>query len=146
MIAATIAAGTLGLLGLQWVAGRPGVALGAVTLLLVGNPLSGASTAPEFLATPWREIGQAMPPGAGSQLLRSVSFFDGAGSLTPSGGAGSLGRGRAAPPRAARQATRSSTHSGVSRGSARCGLATHPAATADPAASARGQSQPRLCP
>jgi hypothetical protein len=82
-LAATVAAGTLALLGLQWVAGRPGLALGAVTLLLVGNPLSGASTAPEFLATPWREIGQAMPPGAGSQLLRSVSFFEGAGSLTP---------------------------------------------------------------
>jgi hypothetical protein len=83
VLGATIGAGTLALLGLQWVAGRVGLALGAVTLLLVGNPLSGASTAPEFLATPWREIGQAMPPGAGSQLLRSVSFFDGAGSLTP---------------------------------------------------------------
>ena len=65
VLAATVAAGALVLLGLQWVAGRAGLALGAATLLLVGNPLSGASTAPEFLASPWREIGQSFPPGAG---------------------------------------------------------------------------------
>lgn len=83
VLAATIAAGALALLGLQWAAGRAGLALGAATLLLVGNPLSGAGTAPEFLASPWREIGQSFPPGAGSQLLRSVAFFDGSGSLAP---------------------------------------------------------------
>jgi hypothetical protein len=80
VLAAIVAAGTLALVGLQWVAGRAGLVLGALLLALVGNPLSGAATAPEFLASPWREIGQAMPPGAGAQLVRSVSFFDGAGS------------------------------------------------------------------
>lgn len=82
VMAATLAAGTLALLGLQWVAGRAGLAVGALLLVLVGNPLSGAATAPEFLDSPWREIGQGMPPGAGSQLLRSVAFFDGAGAAT----------------------------------------------------------------
>ena len=69
----------LALLGLQHLLGRLGLALGAATLVLLANPLSGAATAPEFLASPWRELGQGMPPGAGSQLLRSVAFFDGAG-------------------------------------------------------------------
>ena len=80
VLAAIVAASTLALVGLQWVAGRAGLVLGALLLALVGNPLSGATTAPEFLASPWREIGQAMPPGAGAQLVRSVTFFDGAGS------------------------------------------------------------------
>ncbi len=82
-VAATVGAAALALLGLARVAGRIGLALGAATLVLLGNPLSGASTAPEFLVSPWRELGQAMPPGAGSQLLRSVSFFDGAASTGP---------------------------------------------------------------
>ena len=79
VMAATLAAGTLALLGLQWAFGRVGLAVGAVALVLVGNPLSGAMSAPELLTSPWREIGQGMTPGAGSQLLRSVTFFDGAG-------------------------------------------------------------------
>ncbi|WP_146132936.1 hypothetical protein [Knoellia remsis] len=79
VFAATIGAGMLALLGLHRVLGMVGLGLGAALLVLVGNPLSGAQSAPEFLASPWREIGQSMPPGAGSQLLRSVAFFDGAG-------------------------------------------------------------------
>ena len=83
VLAAIVGASTLALVGLQWAAGPAGLGLGALLLALVGNPLSGASTAPEFLASPWREIGQAMPPGAGAQLIRSVSFFDGAQSAGP---------------------------------------------------------------
>lgn len=81
VFAATVAAGVFALLGLNRVLGTAGLGLGAATLVFLGNPLSGASSAPEFLASPWREIGQAMPPGAGSQVLRSVSFFDGAGAM-----------------------------------------------------------------
>ena len=83
VLAAVIGASTLALVGLQWAAGRAGLVIGALLLALVANPLSGATTAPEFLASPWREIGQAMPPGAGAQLVRSVSFFDGAQSAGP---------------------------------------------------------------
>jgi hypothetical protein len=53
--------------------------LGAALFLLVGNPLSGLATAPEFFAEPWRTIGAWLPPGAGGQLLRSAAYFDGAG-------------------------------------------------------------------
>lgn len=83
VLAAIVGASTLALVGLQWAAGRAGLVVGALLLALVGNPLSAASTAPEFLASPWREIGQAMPPGAGGQLVRSVTFFDGAQSSGP---------------------------------------------------------------
>jgi hypothetical protein len=82
-IGATIGAAGLALLGLSRVAGAPGLGLGAATLLLLGNPLAAVTTAPEFLASPWREIGMGMPPGAGTQLLRSVTFFDGAALAGP---------------------------------------------------------------
>jgi hypothetical protein len=61
------------------VAGRAGIALGAVLVFVLGNPLSGIATAPELLPQPWGQIGQLLPPGAGATLLRSASFFDWAG-------------------------------------------------------------------
>lgn len=80
-MAAVIAAMSAPLLGLLLVAGLPGLGLGAAVFLLVGNPLSGLATAPEFLAEPWRTIGAWLPPGAGGQLLRSSAYFDGAGAV-----------------------------------------------------------------
>jgi hypothetical protein len=79
-MAAVIAAMSATLLGLLLVAGYPGFGLGVAVFLLLGNPLSGLATAPEFLAEPWRTIGAWLPPGAGGQLLRSSAYFDGAGS------------------------------------------------------------------
>jgi hypothetical protein len=78
-IASVIAAMSAALLGLLLVGGMPTFGLGAALFLLVGNPLSGLATAPEFLAEPWRSIGAWLPPGAGGQLLRSSAYFDGAG-------------------------------------------------------------------
>ena len=78
-MALVIAAMSTALLGLLLMAGMPGLGLGAALFLLVGNPLSGVATAPEFLAEPWRSIGAWLPPGAGGQLLRSATYFDGAG-------------------------------------------------------------------
>lgn len=66
--------------GLGSVFGRPGIGLGVLTVFVVGNPLSGIAAAPELLPQPWGAIGQNLPPGAGATLLRSVAFFDGAGS------------------------------------------------------------------
>jgi hypothetical protein len=78
-----IAATALVLLGLQTVAGTPGFALGAATVMLLGNPLSGLASAPELLPSGWGTLGQLLPPGATGSLLRSVSWFDGAGGATP---------------------------------------------------------------
>ena len=64
--------------GLQALMGRPGAVLAGVAMALVGNPFSGASSAPELLPQPVGAIGQLMPPGAGANLLRSTGFFDGA--------------------------------------------------------------------
>jgi hypothetical protein len=106
LVAAGIAQGWLGALGGSWLVnasvlgltvlavgaavaglaalfGRAGAALGALLMVLVGNPLSGVSSAPELLPQPAGAIGQLLPPGAGGSLLRSTAFFDGAGATAP---------------------------------------------------------------
>lgn len=55
--------------------GTPGIAVGAVLTLLVGNPISGAALPWQFLAQPWGAIGQYFVPGASSTLIRSVAYF-----------------------------------------------------------------------
>ncbi|WP_018655082.1 hypothetical protein [Actinomadura flavalba] len=69
--------------GLAALLGRPGLGLGALTLLLLGNPLSAAASAPELLPVPWGALGQFLPPGAAVSGLRSVAFLDGAGAGGP---------------------------------------------------------------
>jgi hypothetical protein len=67
------------MVGLHALFGRQGLGLGALIMLLVGNPFSAAAAAPELLPQPVGGLGQLMPPGAGANLLRSTGFFDGAG-------------------------------------------------------------------
>ncbi|MBF6415089.1 ABC transporter permease [Nocardia cyriacigeorgica] len=69
--------------GLAAVVGRAGIGIAALTMLLIGNPFSAATSAPELLPQPWGAIGQLLPPGAAASLLRSVAFFDGAGATGP---------------------------------------------------------------
>ncbi|MEU6544886.1 ABC transporter permease [Streptomyces sp. NPDC046859] len=69
--------------GLGALLGPAGTGLMAATVMLIGNPFSGASSAPRMLPEPVGTIGQWLPPGAGTTLLRSVSFFDGAASAGP---------------------------------------------------------------
>jgi hypothetical protein len=69
--------------GLATVIGRAGIGIAALTMLLIGNPFSAATAAPELLPQPWGTIGQLLPPGAAASLLRSVAFFDGAGAQRP---------------------------------------------------------------
>jgi hypothetical protein len=65
--------------GLGTALGAGGVVLAALAVFLLGNPLSGLTSAPEMLPQPWGTVGQLLPPSAGGTLLRSVAFFDGAG-------------------------------------------------------------------
>ncbi len=65
--------------GLGTLFGAAGVLLAVLVVFLLGNPLSGLTSAPELLPQPWGAVGQFLPPGAGGTLLRSVAFFDGAG-------------------------------------------------------------------
>jgi hypothetical protein len=78
-----VAATALALLGLGRIGGLPGVALGALAIVLVANPLSGLASAPELLPAGWGALGQLLPPGANATLLRSTAFFDGAGGGRP---------------------------------------------------------------
>jgi hypothetical protein len=78
-IALTIGATSMTLLGLESLLGYPGFGLGSVLMMLVGNPFSGATSAPEMLPGWGGALGQLLPPGAGGQLLRSTAFFDGNG-------------------------------------------------------------------
>jgi hypothetical protein len=59
--------------------GVAGLGLAAVTMMLVSNPFSALSSAPEMLPGIWGLIGQLLPLGAFGHLLRSVAFFNGNG-------------------------------------------------------------------
>lgn len=69
-IAATVA-------GLSAVAGRAGIGFAGLLFMLLGNPASGMTSAPELLPQWFAAIGQLLPLGAGGQLVRSVAYFDG---------------------------------------------------------------------
>ena len=83
-VALSIAATSLTLLGLESLLGYAGFGLGSVTMMLIGNPLSGSGSAPEMLPGWSGTLGQLLPPGAGAHLLRSTAFFDGAGGASAS--------------------------------------------------------------
>ncbi len=70
------------MLGLGSLFGRVGLAAGAVSAILVGNPLSGLASAPDLLPAGWGQLGQLLPQGATATLLRSTAAFGGAGAST----------------------------------------------------------------
>jgi hypothetical protein len=59
--------------------GLPGTAVGLVVFVVVGDPASGGSTAPQLLPNPWRVISQGLPPGAAATAMRDVVYFQGYG-------------------------------------------------------------------
>jgi hypothetical protein len=63
----------------QLLVGAPGIAIGAVMFLVIGNPASGGSSAPELLPGFWRELSQVLPPGAAITAMRDVVYFQGHG-------------------------------------------------------------------
>ncbi|MEU7701134.1 ABC transporter permease [Streptomyces sp. NPDC039028] len=69
--------------GLGALIGKPGLGLGALLMILLGNPFSGVASAPELLPNPVGAIGGWLPPGAAGSALRSVSSFDGAAAGGP---------------------------------------------------------------
>lgn len=63
--------------GLTALTDTPGIGIGAVLTIFVGNPLSGLATGPWLLPHAAALIGQWMPIGATGFLVRSLAFFDG---------------------------------------------------------------------
>jgi hypothetical protein len=83
VLALTVLAIGASLAGLAALLGRAGLGLGALLMILLGNPFSGVASAPELLPAPAGVLGQWLPPGAGGSALRSVAFFDGGGAASP---------------------------------------------------------------
>jgi hypothetical protein len=85
LAALAVSAGVSGLTRLCARFGRAaaGTAIGGALIMLVGNPFSGAGSAPEMLPGAWGMVGQCLPNGALATLLRSVAYFDGARSAGP---------------------------------------------------------------
>jgi hypothetical protein len=63
--------------GLLALVGVAGLGIAAALMVFVGNPFSGVTSAPELLPDAIKYLGQALPPGAGANLLRSTAYFDG---------------------------------------------------------------------
>lgn len=78
--AAALAAGAISatITGLGARFGAVGIGLGAMLMMLIANPWSAISSAPELLPEPARTLGQLLPTGAAGELLRSVAYFDSA--------------------------------------------------------------------
>lgn len=84
MLALAVLAVSATATGLVSLSGKPGIGVAALTMVLVGNPWSGVTSAPELLPEPaGTMIGQLLPPGAAGTLLRSVAYFDGAAVIGP---------------------------------------------------------------
>ena len=64
----------------QRIFGIAGTGIGWILFLVIGNPASGGSSAPELLPGFWRTLSQLLPPGAGVTALRDVVYFNGHGS------------------------------------------------------------------
>jgi hypothetical protein len=64
----------------QVIFGIPGTAIGAILFLVIGNPASGGSSAPELLPGFWRALSQILPPGAAVTSMRDAVYFNGHGS------------------------------------------------------------------
>ncbi|MFK0239837.1 hypothetical protein ACIQTX_03165 [Microbacterium sp. NPDC090281] len=63
------------IVGLHALISTPGIGIGAVLTMLIGNPVSAATLPHQFLAGPWGDIGQAFVPGASATLIRDLSYF-----------------------------------------------------------------------
>ncbi len=83
VVALGVGAVGLAVVGAHALLGRPGLAVVVATMVLLGNPLSAAASAPELLPDGWGSLGQALPPGAVVSALRSVAYFDGSGAAAP---------------------------------------------------------------
>ncbi|MEU3838138.1 DUF3533 domain-containing protein [Streptomyces microflavus] len=70
------ASGVVGV-ALQSVAGTVGLGITILIFTILGNPSSGGVYPPSLLPPFWAAIGQALPPGAGTTVVRNTVYFDG---------------------------------------------------------------------
>jgi hypothetical protein len=72
LISLGASASTAGLIALI---GSAGAAVTSILYFVLGAQISGAGTAPEFLPSFWSGLGQNLPAGAGTKLLRNLFYF-----------------------------------------------------------------------
>ena len=81
-VALTIAAVSLTIMGAAKLAGRGGMLAVVGLFFIIGNPLSGVALPPELYPYGLGTFGQYLPLGAEVNLLRRISFFPQADTLT----------------------------------------------------------------
>ncbi len=77
-VSAGVATIAIVLVGFYRLAGRIGLIAAELTLIILGNPWSAATSAPELLPEPWSTLGHRMPLGATVDIVRGVTGFNGA--------------------------------------------------------------------
>jgi len=112
--------------------GIAGTGIAILLFVVLGNPSSGGLAAPELLPAFWRDIGQALPVGAGVTAFRDAAYFP-AAALLPSiatllfwavaGVALAVGQAAASSGAARRRLSASSSRWRMSRGRSRRTLA-----------------------
>ena len=82
VVALGIAAVSLTVMGAAALAGRVGLLLAIGLFFIIGNPIAGVSMPVELYPTGFGTFGQYLPLGAEVHLLRSVSYFPEASTVT----------------------------------------------------------------
>lgn len=77
LLALAVATGTAACLSLF---GRAGIGVAGLVLILLGNASSGSVVGSAFLPQPFRWLSPVLPVGPALESVRSVLYFDGAGS------------------------------------------------------------------
>lgn len=60
----------------QSLLGIVGTGVAVLLFVVLGNPSAGGVFSPQLIPGFWREIGAALPTGAGTTLVRNVTYFD----------------------------------------------------------------------
>jgi len=66
-------------MALQVLFGTIGIGLTVLLFVVLGNPSAGGAYQSELLPGLWRGVGQALPNGAGTTVLREIVYFGGQG-------------------------------------------------------------------